>query len=290
MLWGSSLKAQGAYYHLVAGSFDNFQSAKELAEVLKEKNMEPLILFPQGDSKYYRVSVYHGLDRKVVKDYSKTLKSSKSYWILTQKDPAADAAASASASPTLPETANIRKAAPDPDAQTFHLVVSSFKTFNSANAEVQRLTGQGFKPYVIYPGGGSSTYRVSLYTSQDRKEVETYSSMLKRRGKNPGWVFTEKPGTTTTKAIAGSEARLAPGQSTTFHLVGGSFSNFTKASAYAEEMRGKGFDPLIMFPDPNGDDSFRVSIYRSTQRSKVTAYQQGLAKQGKSKGWIFEQN
>lgn len=283
---------QGSYYHLIAGSYKNFNAASESAQALKAKKYNPLILFPSGDTEHFRVSIYHSLDKQEVQGYVSQLKkagiNSKSFWILTQQDPAGTVSQGVSRSNSkLPGTnTNIG------DGTNFHLISGTYQQFENANQAVTALQTQGFEPYIIFPTLSTNSYRVSVYASNNRKEVESYSNMLKKRGKNPGWIYAEEPGVTTS---LGSSTSLAPNRvagpsNATYHLIGGSYQDFTQADQFSQRMRAKGFDPLIMFPGPGQGDRFRVSVYRSTNKNEVAVFQRNQERQKVlAKSWILAQ-
>jgi len=293
-LASSHLMAQQAYYHLIAGSFDEFSAASEMVSTLEAKGSKPVLLFPGEGSERYRVSVFQSLNRNEVAAYHKTLKRNgqgKNYWILSMNPQAQNS------NPTNMRTAQ-QPVPTDGTGKVYHLIVGSFDNLGAADRSVTALEEQGYEPYVLMPGGQVNNYRVSVYRSMDREEIETYSSLLRKRGKQNGWIYEEEPGTTTTfnQPIAPDYARLTPGtemrppsaNDKTYHLIAGSFERFDQASEFADLMRNKGYNPFIMFPEMSDGKSFRVSVYQSTQRKRVEAFKQNLAQQG-TEGWIFVQ-
>lgn len=297
MLRPASLRAQSEYYHLIAGSFDDLKSANDLVTALKAKGQSnALILFPSAESPKYRVSVYYSANRQEVQSYANSIRNTggKSYWILVQKDPKA-VAASSSATPvaknkkpeqTKPGAMTPGKPAPAKPGPTYHLVVGSFDKFETANQSMSSLVSSGFEPYIIYPSASSKAYKVGVYYSKDRKEVQTYSGMLKKRGKNPGWIYEDSDAAPSTKTTPATSTRLPAGATPTYHLIAGSYDRFEQASEFADAMKAKGMEPLIMFPEPGISDTFRVSVYRSTNKTSVESYKKQKAL---SKAWIFEQ-
>ncbi|MEM7367120.1 MAG: SPOR domain-containing protein [Bacteroidota bacterium] len=285
---------QGGYYHLIAGSYKNFKAASESAQSLKAKKYNPLILFPTGETNHFRISIYHSLDKQEVQGYVSQLKkagiNSKSFWILTQTDPTASITQGVARS-----NSKLAGSSGTGTGTNFHLISGTFKQFDNANQAVTALRTQGFEPYVIFPSTNNSSYRVSVYASNNRKEVESYSNMLKKRGKNPGWIYAEEPGVTTSLGAATiASNRITPGANinatTTYHLIGGSYQDFSQANEFSQKMLAKGFDPLIMFPEPGEGDRFRVSVYRSTNKNQVAVFQKNQERQKVlSKSWILAQ-
>ncbi|TAE47210.1 MAG: SPOR domain-containing protein [Bacteroidetes bacterium] len=295
----ASLQAQSEYYHLIAGSFDDLKSANDLVTALKAKGQSnALILFPSAESPKYRVSVYYSASRQEVQTYANSIRNTggKSYWILVQKDPKAVAASSSTAvaasaknkkpEQTKPGSMTSGKAATPTAGPTYHLVVGSFDKFETANQSMSSLVSSGFEPYIIYPSASSKAYKVGVYYSKDRKEVQTYSGMLKKRGKNPGWIYEDSEAAPSTKTTPATSTRLPAGSTPTYHLIAGSYDRFEQASEFADAMKAKGMQPLIMFPEPGISDTFRVSVYRSTSKTSVESYKKQKAL---SKAWIFEQ-
>ncbi|MEM7658682.1 MAG: SPOR domain-containing protein [Bacteroidota bacterium] len=307
------LFAQNAYYHLIAGSYDDFPSAKTYAETLKARNYNSLVLFPTLDSKNYRVSVYHSANKGDVQGYWTQLKkagiNAKSFWILTQQPVGATATAVGTAPQVRVADGSLR------GAGTYHLISGSFQQYDKAEEAKAAMAAQGFNSNVLFPDSKDGSYRVSIYRSPNRKEVETYSSMLKKRGKNPGWILLDDGTVSSTSSVArvsntsavttggkimlgpkgGSATSTAPASrvavsNVTYHLIGGSYKNFNQANNFSESLKAKGFDTLIMFPEPGVSSAFRVSTYRSNDKAQVTAFQRNVeAQQLLKKTWVYEQ-
>lgn len=281
-------------HHLIAGSFKDFETAGEMVTSLKMKGYSPLVIFPDATTKKYRVSVYNSLSRTEVDAFAESLKakdrSTKSYWIYSQQDP------TAMATRGQDDSSNKRKAKKgkvklDHEAPVYHLIKSSMNSFEAAQESVDALSAKGYEPYIIFPSAAQTGYRVSVYASNDRDEVQAYSNLLKKKGEAAGWIYQEMPGTDVTSTLGvatSSTARMPSASGKTYHLIGGSFKNFDQASEYANDMKAKGYDPLIMFPELGKFDTFRVSVYRSTNRSEVNSYNQSMKSKGDKGGWVFE--
>jgi cell division septation protein DedD len=294
---GSSLMAQQSYHHLIAGSFDDFASANEMMASLRTKGDNPALIFPSKTSERYRVSVFQSANREEVETYQKNLKRKgrgKNFWILSYA-PEGD-----QAQVTNMRTAQKESMPNDGSGNTYHLIVGSFDNLTAADRSVLALEEQGYEPYVLVPGGEMDKYRVSVYRSMDREEIETYGKLLRKRGKKDGWIYEEEEGTITNFSQVGTaesnNARLEPGEKKatatpsdqTFHLIAGSFASFDQASDFADLMRTKGYNPFIMFPEDGNGQSWRVSVYQSTMRGRVETFKQKLGKQG-TNGWILAQ-
>ncbi|MDX2286342.1 MAG: SPOR domain-containing protein [Bacteroidia bacterium] len=272
-------QAQTAQYHLIAGSFDTFQTASDFAGGLKGANgMNPQVLMPDASTPKYRVSVYHSSNRTEVQSFQNGLKSKglgKGYWVLAQQGPATSVAA-----------AGTRPAAGTASGKpVYHLIVSSFDDLAPANQALNTLRAEGFTPYLLYPKGKEKGYRVSVYQADNKREVQSFSSFLKKRGKPAGWVY-EEPAGSAAAVPPGANARMgAPAGTATYHLIGGSFARFDQASDYANTVRPLGYDPLILFPEATDGGKFRVSLYRSTSRTEVEAYKK---QKNNTTAWVLE--
>jgi cell division septation protein DedD len=295
--------AQETFYYLIAGSFKNFETASDLVTSLKTKGYSPQVLFPPTSTDKYRVSIYHSLNKNEVATYAANLKkkdrATKSYWVLELSN--ADVADSGVTSEKVKKrdikraekekNKNKKDLGIDPNATSYHLVRGSMQNFEAANEVVETLAERGYEPYLIFPAETGGAYRISVFASNNRKEVEAYANLLKKRGEPAGWILEEEPGlksTLNTPISSGSSRRVA-GDGATYHLIGGSFKRFEQASTFADEAKAMGYDPLIMFPDEGNSGSFRVSIYRSTNRTDVVTYNNSIKNQGKKGGWIYEQ-
>ena len=290
----ANLSAQNGYYHLINASFKTFEAASSHVKGLEsEKDYKPVILMPTENSSHYRVSIYQSFDRKEVLAYNKMLKGKgkKAGWVFTQLAPVTNNAVARSS--TAPQTT---------DGTMYHLIVGSFNTFNQAFAEQQKREEKGFEPYILNPDPTNTNYRVAVYYSENRKEVARYSSLLKRRGESGGWIFEDTGGAKTSvkaTAVNTETSRVsevttptsisAAAQNQTYHLIGGSFKRFDQASNLAEALKKKGIDPLIMWPDKDGG-FFKVSVYRSTNKQEVKAFEETARKSGIVNGWVFAQN
>ncbi|MEM6343545.1 MAG: SPOR domain-containing protein [Bacteroidota bacterium] len=274
-----------SYYHLINGSFTKLEDAKTLVADLKAKGYSPVILFPSGDSKYYRVSIYQSFDRSEVKTFADSQKARKkpTGWILTLGEE----------SPTS-TTANARLAAPAATSTTaksnevsaFHLVVGSFDDYAQADALVMALAQEQYEPYVIFPTKEGEKFRVSVYSSDSRREIEGYASMMKKRGKEKGWIYEEKDPAPNTLASARVATRGGDDLAD-FHLIGGSFKSYEQALVFADEMKAAGHKAVVLFPQVTKSNSFRVSIYQSDSQMAVSRYRKQLEKAGKAAGWVY---
>ncbi|MFK7925017.1 MAG: SPOR domain-containing protein [Bacteroidia bacterium] len=275
-----------AYFHLINGSFTKLEDAKTSVSDLKAKGYNPVILFPNTDSKYYRVSIYQSFDRREVQTYSAAQKAKKkpAGWVLAMGDEAA--------APAATNTATARMAKPAATANSnevsaFHLVVGSFDDYAQADALVMALAQEKYEPYVIFPAKEGDKFRVSVYSSDSRREIEGYSSMMKKRGKEKGWIYEETDPALNTMASARVATRGGDDLAD-YQLIGGSFKSYAQALVFADEMKADGHAAVVLFPQVTKSDRFRVSIYQSDNQNAVSRYRKQLEKNGKAAGWVYK--
>ena len=271
-----------AYYHLITGSFTKLEDARTLVNDLKEQGYNPVILFPSGDNTHYRVSIYQAFDKAEVNQFNASQKAQKkpSGWVLTVNDAAASSSSETARLARGDNTTNPTQPV------SFHLIVGSFDDFATADGLVMALAQQGYEPYVIFPKNPGEKYRVSVYNADNRKEIEAYSALMKKRGKEKGWIYEETDPAPNTLA----NARMASNSGTEladFHLIGGSFQTYDQAINFAEKMEGEGHTAIVLFPSVTHSDRFRVSIYQADNQRAVVRYRKQLEKGGKEAGWIY---
>jgi cell division septation protein DedD len=278
-----------AYHHLVTGSFAKFEDASTLVSQLESEGYDPVILFPNDKSKHYRVSIFRSVDRSAVSSYASNAKKQgkRSGWILTLDDPSA-VAATGTATARMAASPTTRGEVETSSSSNYHLIVGSFDEFDQADALVMALAEQNFEPYVIFPQGEEKKFRVSVYNASDRSEIEAYSTMLKKRGKEKGWIYEEKEPAPNTLTANLRMASRGSGEMLKYHLIGGSFKMYAQATTFAQESKSKGHSPSILFPQFTGSDRYRVSLYSSDNKKEVVRYRKQLEKDGKEAGWIYE--
>lgn len=297
---GSSTFAQsGPSYYLIAGSFNNLESAQNgLAKIQSDYGRRPELLFPdtQAGSRRYRVSVYRSSTRREVDAFANSLKQKgmKAGWILEMQKPAYP-------SPVMRGSVATQRLASDSYAkngiETYYLITGSFQSFDQADRDRLEKIEKGFESEILFPEEtGSDSYKVSVFYSTSRKQIDSYAALLKRKGIK-GWIYTAEPtgaiastsrGASNAKVVKTETAAPNPDDANkTFHIVGGSFKDFDQASTFSETMKLKGLSPNIIFPSSD-QGYFRVSVYTNKNRAAVSAKNAQLKKAGTlSKGWIF---
>lgn len=295
MLW-----AQAHYHHLIMGSYNTFEKASSaLPEIADLTGQQPVILFPQASSDWYRLSVYQSGNRAEVEAFSRNLARSGTPkgWILSLSPTSHVAMRSSQTnvqhSADLRVTANASSSAAS--ANKFHLILGSFTSYQKASEALRTYEEKGLEPYIIFPSAHLKTYRISVYLADNRSEVASYSTMLVRSGMSKGWILEEAGASDDLQQpqVANrSAARLSnpAGQESTnpvYHLIGGSFERYDEATSFMDAARAMGGIPQILWPENGEQGTFRVSVFSSTNRSETEAFQQQQQAKGMSGGWIL---
>ncbi len=287
------LAAQDTHYYLIAGSFDNAESAGEMAAMYRLKSYDPVVIPPGARGGNYRVAIYQSTSRPEVDAFARQIKQENtSYWVYASKLQISSGSSRREGKPV--ESLDLTKS-------TYHLILESYETFEAAQIGKEEMEAQDYEAYLIYPDVNSSWYRVSVFTTQDREEIEAYQSFLRKGGRNSGWIYEALPGEASSLA-SGASIETSPGNDVvsgrrmtqdnsnpgrvTYHLIAGSFENFDQASRLSDALRSKGYNPLLMFPEPGVSEYFRVSVYQSTQRTRVDEFRK---KFNQSNAWVFTQ-
>lgn len=90
-----------------------------------------------------------------------------------------------------PETAR-KKATTETKIETYHLIAGSFSSSRTAATFVKEMEAAGNQAIILFPPAGSAqSYRVSIFSARNRKQVDDYNKMLKSRGKKTGWIYAK---------------------------------------------------------------------------------------------------
>ncbi|MEL6697007.1 MAG: SPOR domain-containing protein [Bacteroidota bacterium] len=74
-----------------------------------------------------------------------------------------------------------------------------------------------------------------------------------------------------------------------YHLIAGSFSQYEKATRFVRQLDAQGYPGAqILDPEP-GKQNYRVSIYTSKDRTKVSNFKTQQEKLGQKTAWIYEE-
>lgn len=287
---GTVLIAQTSYHHLVMGSYKTFEKASQaMPQIEQVSGSKSVVLFPDSESDWYRVSAYQSVNRAEVEGFSRSLQrqGKPKGWILTLNP---STAVMRSAPQTVDQNTGRRVASATASPSRYHLVMGSFQTYEKAEEELVSLKSKGLEPYIIFPTGNVQAYRVSVYTADDRSEVQAYSTMLGRSGHSGAWIFEEAANTTSQSAISTatrSNARVANSSGATYHLIGGSFKRYDEATEYMDAARAMGATPEILWPANGEQGNFRVSLKSSKNRAEVDAFKQQLEARGNNTTWVL---
>ena len=167
----------------------------------------------------------------------------------------------------------------------YHVIVGSFPSRDAALRSQGARQSQGFNAYIIDPDVSSTKYRLGVYRSANRREVDAYRQQLVRSGKaSSSWIYEQKALVVPTSSSTASGNRVVGG---VYHLIGGSYQNFEDADTYKRDMQSRGYNAVIMFPKPGVSTTYRVSIVRSAAKSEVKKGQQKYKAQTRKDAWIY---
>ncbi|MEL6676057.1 MAG: SPOR domain-containing protein [Bacteroidota bacterium] len=291
------------YYHLIAASHKTFQAAENEANALEAKiGFKPLILFPDASTSYHRVSIYHSTNRQEVVNQKPELvrRSGKKAWILTLNGGLGGSRGSSTATATTERqpTMNAGAVSTKPG---YHLIMGSYQNYQQATNAKAQLTQDGLEPYMMMPEKPGDPYRLAVYYTNVKKEIKRYSSMLKKRTGNGGWIYTQKPGKVS--LIAGVPTQgSSPSDPTAartgaprgnqlngnFHVIAGSYGKLDQAENFAEAMRLKGLAPVILYPEGKSK-YYRVSVYRAASEEEAKSWSSTSSSNGLlKKPWVLK--
>ena len=188
----TSTQTPGARYHLIVGSFQTYEKASQALTEYENKGLEPYIVFPVGDVKAYRISVYVADNREEVASYSSMLSRSgmQKGWIFEE------AGTTTAQSPLVSNTrSNSRVASASwgvTSGVVYHLIGGSFKRYDDATSYMDAARSFGGIPEILWPEDGEQeNFRVSIISSSNRAEVEAFKRQLEARGLQAGWILAK---------------------------------------------------------------------------------------------------
>lgn len=101
------------------------------------------------------------------------------------------------------------------------------------------------------------------------------------------------PRTQVSRGIDNETPEEVPGNSTIifYHIIAGSFDDQAKATQMVADLTEKGYDAVILFPSSRNTPKYRVSVFRSPDRTKVDTYRNRLIRQGweENATWIYKE-
>ncbi|MDX2286341.1 MAG: SPOR domain-containing protein [Bacteroidia bacterium] len=74
-----------------------------------------------------------------------------------------------------------------------------------------------------------------------------------------------------------------------YHLIAGSFTSLEAARKFQTQMTAEGYTAIIVASAPGVQASYRVSIFRSSDRKTAEAFAEKQKVLGKNSGWIYEE-
>ena len=178
---------------------------------------------------------------------------------------------------------------------SYYLVVGSFNSYESALSGKVRIEAKYNRPAeLLLPDSRdrSSRYRVSIYRSSNRAEVNQVSSSFKRKGMDGGWILSMSKPAVPSAVMRGSGAtqRLSESSASrnglpTYYVITGSFKTYEQADRDRLKKIEDGFDAEILFPEKEGG-TYKVSVLPSSTKKMAQTYSALLKRRGTS-NWIY---
>ena len=190
---------EGMVYYLITNSYSDYESASRRMEELKVNGYEPDVLLPTYSSPYYRVYVFVTKEKDQIKAYQTMLQRTgrDKGWIFEQTANDAIMSGGYSDLDTDPVEKNSTSYSSKSTGKTtyseseygFHLIGASYKDLPSAQSFAFSMQAMGFYPVILSPDTKSSYYRVSLYQTHTRREMDVYSQQVKKNMANKFWIL-----------------------------------------------------------------------------------------------------
>ena len=292
-------------YHLIVASYKSFEAANNFAEVLQQKGLQAYIVFPKPGGNAYRVSIFGSQDRALVQDYKAQVRNSYDGWIYFQD---VDIPPS---SPTQSPRTNLN---PNPRRDLsisqpasgfmYYLILGSYDTYEAAQKKADALRLNKYEPDILLPTKNSPKYRVYVYATGDKREIEAYTQRLKKVNRESGWIYEQPIEMMAFEnglpepnfASRGQEQPIQEGNfaqpqptkvTFNFYLIAASFKKLKQAQTFSQELIRDGFSPLILATNEESG-YYRVSVYQAYSRDEVQYYANQLRKIQGRKYWIYQ--
>jgi len=282
-------------YHLVVGSYGSFDTAKDFIDALQNRGYKPYMIFPEPGGTTYRIGVFSAKDRPAVEQFSRQVQNLNA-WIYLEDIP--------DNWPQNAKTAFYEEDIPAPSqiagGTMYYLILGSFSTYEAAEELSNRLRENKYEPEILLPTIEAPTYRVYVYSTDDKVEIEAYESKLRRTGRETGWIY-EQPADLVafsrglsdqgmfSRASAPSDNVLRANFS--YYLIAASFKDLASAQQHANQRIDQGYFPIIIAPE-TPDGYYRVSVYHTNDREELEYYAQqnrvATTRSASDKFWIFE--
>ncbi|MEM6628303.1 MAG: SPOR domain-containing protein [Bacteroidota bacterium] len=296
-------------YHLIVASYKSFESANNFAEVLQQKGLQAYIVFPKPGGNAYRVSIFGSVDRNLVQSYKAQVKNQYDGWIYFQDvelpPTSKGKVLNTSQEPDYPVNSR-RELTSDQAAggYMYYLILGSFDTYESAEKKANALRQNKYEPDILLPTVNNPKYRVYVYATGDKREIDAYMQRLKKVNRESGWIYEQpvemmvfenglpEPSFASRGQDQGTNggayAQPQPQKVTfNFYLIAASFKKLGQAQAFSQELIKDGFSPLILATNEQSG-YYRVSVYQAYSREEVQYYANQLRKIQGRKYWIYQ--
>lgn len=182
----------------------------------------------------------------------------------------------------------------------YHAVTGSYQSEQSAAAQLLLLEQKGMKGVLLFPSKEGEAYRISVFQSLYKEEVEKQVKELQKKGYKKAWVYAQtgakpavaaQPAGKTTKPAdkpaASPTARVGqqpslPVPSSPYqpsissgmvnYLVVGSAKKKEEAEAIQARLVTEGYKTYLLNPEKTAG-MYRVAVIRHEDKNAVAAYQ-----------------
>lgn len=305
---------QAPAYHFVVASYKSFEAANNFVEVLLQKGIQAYIVFPEPEGNAYRVSIFGSSDRTMVANYKSQMKNRYEGWIYFQDLPAPSSSKNYPVSPNPQNGVPVEGPQPqqrllsgleNSQGLMYYLILGSYDSYETAQRRVNALRTNKYEPDILLPTANNPKFRVYVYATGNKAEIEAYAQHLEKTKRQKGWIYTQpvelmpfenglpEPSYTSRgqgNQVPALENTISSQQvtraSSNYYLIAASFRKLPQAQKFSQELIGEGFSPLILASEEN-NGNYRVSVYHAPTREEVQYYNNQLRKIQGKKYWIY---
>ena len=304
---------QAPAYHFVVASYKSFEAASNFVEVLQQKGIQAYIVFPEPEGDAYRVSIFGSADRSMVANYKNQMKNRYEGWIYFQDLPVPTSDNSfvgptskrTTPTETIPPQQRLLSGLENSQGLMYYLILGSYDSYDAAQRRVNALRTNKYEPDILLPTANNPKYRVYVYATGNKAEIEAYAQHLEKTKRQKGWIYTQpvelmpfenglpEPSYTSRGQINqipsfenNTTQQQVRAASSNYYLIAASFRKLSQAQKFAQELMSEGFSPLILAGEEN-DGNYRVSVYHAPTREEVQYYNNQLRKIQGKKYWIY---
>lgn len=276
-------------YHLVVGSYTNFETARNIAAAYQKKGYKSYIVFPEPGTSTYRVSVFQSNDKAAIDAFSKTFtkQSQTKGWVYSPKTTQAIRTVESQGIKTFQPS----RSGSNEQTLVYYLIVGSFSSYESAEIKVSELALKGYEPDILVPTANSPSYKVFVFVTDIKEQIDAYISKNKSRiEREKGWVFEQTGAYINYGQGRGETAKTPVNAKVTsaYYLIGASLATQAAATDFAKKVRDLGYYPTILAPDKSSK-YYRVSIYHHSDREILEYFKkQNYAKGIATNSWILQ--